>query len=507
MVGANTIKAAELPAPPKPDKRKSATKLKADYEKAAEITVAEAYRFVAVSKAHPEFWVEEVLDCKLWGMQKEILRAVVESPRVVVRSAEATGKSFTAACAVLYFLYNFQPATVITTAPSFRQVQSILWREIAQRFGMARIKLDGKLTDVKLDIEENQFAIGLSTDMPERFQGFHNQNILVIGDEASGLGEAVYRAIENPLATGNAHLLLIGNPTQPMGPFRDCFSSTLYRKFHISAFDTPNFTKFGVTIEDIRKGTWKEKTEKHIMPCPYLVEPAKVAERFKEWGENSFMFQVFVMGEFPEAGVNNVFRLSDIEAAMEREVKPEGDLVAGLDIARYGDDQTVYGTKQGNHYYPMVSWSHAELTHTAGRVLRQVEKDKPKVLNVDVVGVGAGVVDMLKHEVKCQLTEFNAGARAIDKERFGNRRAELYFRLQRQLEEGEIQLPRDERLKAQLADIRYRFDQKGKLWIESKEEARSRGSRSPDEADTVIALLDISAKRLYSHPTVKFYFG
>lgn len=489
------------------DKRHGAKTLLADMEKAAEITGAEAHRFLTLSKAHPEFWVEEVLDCKLWGKQREILAAVMESPRVVVRSCEASGKSFVAACAALYFIYNFSPATVITTAPTFRQVQSILWREIAQRYGMARIKLDGKLTDVKLDIEENCFAIGLSTDMPERFQGFHNQNILVIGDEASGLGEAVYRAIENPLATGNAHLLLIGNPTQGSGPFRDCFSSALYRKFHISAFDTPNFTKFGITIEDIRSGMWKEKVEKHIMPCPYLVEPAKVAERYAEWGESSFMFQVFVLGEFPEAGVNNVFRLSDIEAAMEREVKAEGDVVAGLDIARYGDDQTVYGTKQGNHYFPMISWSHAELTHTAGRVLRQVEKDKPKVLNVDVVGVGAGVVDMLKHEVKCQLTEFNAGAKAIDKERFGNRRAELYFRLQRQLEEGEIQLPKDERLKGQLADIRYRYDQKGKLWIESKEEARARGSKSPDEADTVIALLDISTKRLYNKPKVKYYFS
>jgi hypothetical protein len=371
---------------------------------------------------------------------------------------------------------------------------------------MARVHLDGKLTDVKLDVEENWFAIGISTDMPERFQGFHNRNVLVIGDEASGLPQNVYQAIENPLATGNAHLLLIGNPTQPMGPFRDCFTSTIYRKFHISAFDTPNFTTFDITLEDIRKGTWKEKVQGRAMPCPYLVEPSKVAERYQEWGESSFMFQVFVMGQFPEAGANNLFRLSDIEAAMERKLVAEGDLVAGLDVARYGDDMTVYGTKQGNVYLPMISWSHAETTHTTGRVLRQIEKDKPTKLSVDSVGVGGGVVDMLKSEVKCQLFEFNAGAAAIDKEKFGNRRAELYFRLSRMLEEAEIQLPKDERLKAQLADIRYRYDQKGKLWIESKEEARARGSRSPDEADVLTILLDASSKANYTRPKVRYYF-
>jgi hypothetical protein len=455
----------------------------------------EMLKIQQIGREMPELWIEQFFGVKLYDRQAEIARGVFKNSRTVARSCRGAGKSFVSAGVVLCFLYNFMPSTVITTAPTFRQVESILWREISGLKGRAKIPLDGNLTATRLELSDNWFAIGMSTDQPERFQGFHNRNVLVIGDEASGLPEEVYTAMENPLSTGNAHQLLIGNPTQPTGGFRRAFDSEIYEKVHISAFDTPNFTTFGIMLEDIRNDTWKDKIGDKELPYPNLVTPQWVSERFKEWGEGSYHFQVYVMGEFPQSGVNTLFRLQDIEAAMRREVGKDGNKVAALDISRYGDDETVFGERVGDSVLPLKSWSHQDTTYTAGRTLRFLKEGNHAGITIDAIGVGGGVSDMLKQEINLRafITEFNAGGQAKDKEMFGNRRAECYWNLEKLCEDGGCSLPKDEKLKAQLCDIRYKYDSKGRIWIESKEEMRARGSKSPDRADVVMMLFSSEA--------------
>jgi hypothetical protein len=441
----------------------------------------------------PDLWIERVFACRLWAKQREIARSVMHNARTVVRSCSGSGKSFLAGRVALCFLHNMIPSTVLTTAPTFRQVESILWAEIGQAQNSARINLAGKLTATRLEIDDDWFALGLSTKEPERFQGFHNVNVLVIGDEASGLSPAIYTAIENPMATGNAHLLYIGNPTQSVGEFRDCFTSDRYEKFAISAYDTPNFAVFGITEEDIESGEWVEKIGGRELPHPYLVTPSWVAGQLSKWGKGNYLYQVYVKGAFPAAGVNNLFNLEDVEAAMAREIPPHDDMIAALDVARYGDDDSVFAYRQGNHVFPMVSWSHADTTYTAGRTVRQLRLLNPARCFIDTVGVGGGVRDMI-HEQQFNVDEFNAGSAAVDKERFGNLRAEIYWLLSKKLEEGTLDLPDDDDLKAQLCDIRYRYDQHGRMWIETKEEARARGSKSPDRADALMQLFALLRK-------------
>jgi len=445
----------------------------------------DALKIRDTARRSPGWWIETVLDCKLTDIQRQIVQSVADSPRTAVRSCSGSGKSFIAACAVLWFLYNHHPATVITTAPTFRQVESILWREIATRFNRARVNLSGQLTATRLDIFSDWFAIGLSTDEPERFQGFHNDYILVIGDEASGLSDKVYAAIENPLSTGHSRLLLIGNPTQPIGEFRNCFSSINYRCFHINAFSTPNFALTGITIESIKDGSWKDKVDGKALPCPYLITPQWVSERVEEWGEGSLLWRVYVLGEFPETGVNNLFSLADVDAAVGRKLEATGDKVAALDVSRYGDDETVYVLRQGAKVEKIESWHHQDTVFTTGRVARLIREDKPETTRIDVVGVGAGVVDALKTE-GLVIEGVNVGEKAIDSEQFLNRRAELYWLLNKRFVNGEIDIPDDIKLKGQLCDIRYKYTAKGQLQMESKEEMRSRGSRSPDRADALM---------------------
>jgi hypothetical protein len=447
----------------------------------------ETSRLMKKARTEPLWWAKKVLGVKPWPLQAKIIEAVASNKRITVRSCSGSGKSWDASVVALWFLYNHYPATVITTAPTFRQVESILWREIRRRFHTARVPLGGKLHKTSLELDEagKWFAIGMSTDEPERFQGFHNKNVLVIVDEASGISEEVYQAIENPLAAGDTRLMLLGNPTQTAGTFYRSFGSPAYGHFHISAFDTPNFLAMDITEEDIRSGRWREKLEGKKLPAPYLITPEWVADRYVEWGEGSYLYRVYVKGEFPEAGVDSLFKLPELEAAVGRETAPQGDLVAALDVSRYGDDETVYLLRRGDTVSKIVGWSHRDTEYTRGRTIAMLREDNPLVIRVDDVGVGGPVADTLERE-GFNVDKVNVGEAAIDGEHFLNRRAELYWLLSRRFTEGKIALPDNRKLVGQLSDVRYTYNRRGQLQIESKEEMKRRGSRSPDIADALM---------------------
>jgi len=439
-------------------------------------------------RTDPIFFVTEVLGGKPWDKQREILESVRDNPRTSVQSCEGSGKSWVEAHTALWFLYTHQPSTVITTAPTWRQVRDILWREMAGGYNRARYPLGGTLLQTELKVDDDWFAFGIATDKPENFLGRHNQHVLVIVDEASGVDEQIFEVIENPLSTGHTRLLLAGNPTQPAGTFYDaCNRSELYNRVRISCFDTPNFTEFGITLDDIKSGEWKDKVGK--LPYPTLTHPAAVASNYEEHGEGSYRFQVFSLGNFPEAGTNNLFKLSDIDAAIDRDLPTEGPKVVSVDVSRYGDDETVLMARQGDRVFHVDSWGHQDTVFTAGRVARYLREQEISVCKVDSVGVGAGVVDALRSQ-GLNVVEVNVGEQALDREQFLNRRAELYWLLMKKFEDEAIDIPNHSKLKAQLLDIRYDYNTKGQLIIEPKEKARARGSKSPDYADALMMLFD-----------------
>ncbi len=136
-------------------------------------------------------------------------------------------------------------AMVITTAPTQRQVRDLLWREIRSLYYRNAALIGGTIGRTTLELGPHHFATGLSTDSPERFQGFHETNILFVVDEASGVREEIYEAIEGSMTSRRVRLLLIGNPTSLTGTFYKAFHQqrAQYKTIHISAFDTPNLIR------------------------------------------------------------------------------------------------------------------------------------------------------------------------------------------------------------------------------------------------------------------------
>jgi hypothetical protein len=108
-----------------------------------------------------------------------------------------------------------------------------------------------------------------------------------------------------------------------------------------------------------------------------------------------------------------------------------------------------------------------------------------ETINVDSVGIGYYMAQHLKDH-GLPVREINVGETPRDTEKFSNRKAELYWGLRERVQKGDLAGLNDERAIAQLAGIRYRHNSRGQIIIESKEDARKRGVKSPDRAEAIM---------------------
>src|SRR6202162_4346930 len=241
-------------------------------------TIAKPGRSAAGSLLRdPALFARIVLGADLWKTQREILTAVSQHSRVGVKAAHASGKSYAIAIAVLWWLTAYRDGIVVTTAPTWRQVEKVIRGEI--KSAVLRSQLCGKLrfpvpTQTELRLGPQNYAIGLSTGDSSRFQGFHSGHVLIVLDEAPGVRAEVYEAVEGIRAGGQVHVLALGNPTVASGPFYEAFSAhrATWKTFTINAFDTPNLE--GLPLEALRllpKGLSEHDAAFEYRARPYLV--------------------------------------------------------------------------------------------------------------------------------------------------------------------------------------------------------------------------------------------
>ena len=422
----------------------------------------------------PVTFVKDELNAKLWEKQEEILEAVRDDTRVAVRSCNGSGKTFIAAHAVLWWLKCFPDSIVITTAPTEHQVRDVLWREIRRAYHENERFIGGKLLRTSLELDDKHYAQGLSTNTPERFQGFHEGHILFVVDEASGVREGIFEAIEGSMTSENSRMLLLGNPTALSGYFYEAFHRrrSLWKTIHISAFETPNLRQKEIANPRLVTEQW--------------VKDAKV-----NWGEDSPMYQIRVLGDFPSESEDTLISLKTIEDAVaaKDEVPDSQDdqpVELGVDVARFGSDRTVICARKGDRVIDMESFTKKDTMETAGLVNEFVKRHSPSCVRVDAIGVGAGVVDRLRELGVPGVTGINVARRATNQEHFANLKAELYDGLRERFQQGRIRIPNDQKLISELASIRYSFSSSGQVRIEDKDDLRSRGKPSPDLADALM---------------------
>ncbi len=445
----------------------------------------------AVMQARPDLFVENALGGTIWSKQREILQSVACNERTAVRSCHGAGKSHIAARAVIWFMATHQPAEVVTTAPTWSQVEDVLWKEIHLAWGKAipPVRALGICLSTELKFGDGHVAYGISTDKTDRFQGRHSPNLLVVVDEAAGVAPAIFDAVAT-LGTGEGYReLLIGNPTSTDGRFYQAFQNPAlgYNCISISAEETPNFTDEEVP-ESVKRN---------------LVTREWVEARKVDWGEDSPLYISRVKAEFPSGDADNVLvPLAWAEAACNLAPRTDGDATCqmGLDVARYGSDACCLAGRVGYNLKLLKS----KPGHTGSLEVeawaRQEAQDfaaanggTVKVL-VDE-GYNPGVVDHLltlsDPGVTYEAVSFGAAAR--DPEKHLNRRNEMMWGLRELYRPGNADPdlcitatgPEVERLKSQVSSIRFKYDTRLRPKCETKQEMKDRGMPSPDETDAV----------------------
>lgn len=421
----------------------------------------------------PASFVRDWLGADLWAKQVEIAEAVRDHRRVSVKSCHGSGKSYLAARIVIWFLHAYPGSVVLTTAPTFNQVRNILWRNVNAAYRSALKPLLGRPLQTSIDIAPDWYALGFKAEdtATDNFQGFHAENALVVIDEAAGVAETVYEALDAVMTSESARMLQIGNPTNPAGTFYESFHSarSIYHTITIAAADTPNI-QTGMTIR------------------PYLITQQWIDDAITKHGTDSPYVQSRVLAEFPDLSDNSLIPLAWIEAADSRVIEgDDGPWEAGLDVARMGSDQSALCIRHGNKIVFETAWSGMDTMQTVGKV-RGLLIPYPQVsaVKVDVIGIGAGVADRLREE-KYPVVEINVAMQARDSEAFASLRHELWWNLRERFQHGEIGGPLDDTTMGQLSSVRYKYDSRHtRPVIESKDDARKRGVKSPDRAEAMM---------------------
>jgi hypothetical protein len=438
------------------------------------------------ARQDPEWWVRTVLGQEPWSKQIEILESVRDNRVTAVKSSHGVGKSFCASLVSLWYLYTHRPSIVLTTAPTDRQVKGILWKEIRVAHQKAKYPLGGTLLTQELKLDPDWFAWGFTAPDydPDRFQGFHEVHLLVVADEASGISEEIFEGIDGVLTSEHARLLMIGNPTNPSGRFAKSFKSTGISKISIPAFDTPNFTQYGITETDIINNTWEEKQTGDI-PAPYLVTPRWVADRYKDWGNASPLYLAKVLAQFPQNSEDTLIPLHLIEAAVDRTLSVSEPNEISVDVARFGSDSSIIMQRKGSVARILKTIRKNDTMELSGEVIVALRSTGAIIAKIDSIGVGAGVFDRL-NEQEFPVFEMQSGGASSDKERYANARAEWWWNLRDRFESGDIDIEDDEELIAQLANIKYKVTSRGQILIESKDDMKKRGLPSPDKGDALM---------------------
>lgn len=423
----------------------------------------------------PAFFHRKVLGYEPWEKQIEISLSIRDYRNTAIRSNNGSGKTYHMAREALRFLYAYGPdAVVIDTAPTWTQVENQFWRNLRDAYQKARYPLGGHLLKTKLDIDETWFAIGLANDEHnmEGFQGWHAKNIMVIFDEASGISPKIYEAALGAMAGGHiVRFVLIGNPTQNSGPFYDAFKDPSFNKIHISAFDTPNV-----------------QAKRQVVPG--LVTWEFVEEVKRKYGEDSDIYRVRVLGNFPLHASDTLISIDAIEQAFDadRELTGQDDDTAGLDVARFGDDDSALVRRTGNK--AKVEWvvNGNDTMQLAGKSALYLRQNPTVSLYIDVTGgLGAGVFDRLREQPDIADRVFGVNVAGKPRDEMNlNIRVESWVNVRDWLRDAILE--KHEGF-YELAQPKYKINSAGKLQLESKEDMKKRGVNSPNIGDALALTL------------------
>lgn len=444
---------------------------------------------------HPGLFGRE---CIKWGdgegltdYQFECLEMIPVKKRVSIRGPHGLGKTMLAAIAILWFALTRDGLDwkIPTTASAWRQLTKYLWPEVRkwarrldwEQIGRRPFRAQELLTiSLRLpaaDPKGEAFAV-TSTDS-DLIEGAHADHGLYVFDESKSIPVDTWDAAEGAFSSGIWFALSISTPGEPQGRFYDIQRRAKgYEDWWVRHVRLEEAIAAGRIGQD-----WADK-------------------RKRQWGEKSAVYQNRCLGEFAASDEDSVIPLSHIEAANLRWLewddagRPLVDKKAmtavGVDVARYGADTTVFALRYDKILSELRKFAKMSTMETCGRVIGILNACGGRAV-VDVIGVGAGVVDRLR-ELKANVLAFSAGQKTNRKDRSGERgfadkRSAAWWGMRERLDPelgDDIMLPPDDQLTADLTTPHYDDMSNGDIKVWSKRKIRELLGRSTNDGDAVI---------------------
>jgi len=421
------------------------------------------------------------------SQQADALKEIGQSKRTSIRSGHGTGKDALASWLIYWFMTTRAYGKVACTAPTGRQLNDILWSELAKWHRYLYFADEFVIQKDKMfhrDSPREWWCRALSPSVSankeaqaETLAGLHAPHLFIIVDEASGVHDPVFVPLEGALTQEDNKVLLIGNPTKNSG------------YFHETQFDPKIMGKWLRFHWDSRKSS--NVTEEMIN---YFLE---------KYGEDSNVFRIRVAGEPPVDAENTLIPLNWAMECVGNSyiVNVDEPKYISCDIARYGEDASIILPRQEFKIEPWKTFRKMNTAELAGHIMQSFIDDNAEGIGIDGIGIGGPVADILykKKNGRKFTHEVNVSTSSTDPKRFNRLRDELWWKMRDNCQNrlywfpdidvkyGGLTLNMGQELANELAMPTYDPDHGGRgvIKIESKPELKRRGLVSPNIADAL----------------------
>ena len=427
----------------------------------------------------PDTWQAETL--KTIGdrlVSKDI--TVSQALQIAVASGHGIGKSALVSWLILWAISTFEDTRGVITANTESQLRTKTWAELSKwhRRCLTKVLFECTATAIysRDPAHERTWridAVPWSERNTEAFAGLHNQDhrVLLIFDEASSIPDIIWDTAEGALTDENTQIIwcVFGNPTRNSGRFRECF------------------------------GRFKHRWVTHQIDSrtARMTNKAQIEQWCKDYGEDSDFVRIRVRGVFPRAGSTQFIGSDLVQEAMTREdpgASIYDALVLGVDVARFGDDESVIYIRKGRdgRTHPPLKYRGLDTMALASRVSEQANFYRADAVFVDGSGVGGGVVDRLRQLRVPNVFDVQFGGSSdrsmtgAEHTRYANKRAEIWGWMREWLKGGAI--PDDSDMRQQLEGCEYGYilvRGEEAIALEKKSDMKKRGLSSPDIADAL----------------------
>jgi hypothetical protein len=411
---------------------------------------------------------------------------------LAISSGRGIGKSAWLSMVDMWVMSCWIGATTIVTANTEKQLVSRTMAELGKWHTMSinshwfdksstalrPQKWFGDIVSEQLKVDTQYYYVDAqswSEENPDAFAGAHSQiGMCVQFDEASGIPDPIWQVTEG-FFTDLAPLrlwLAISNPRRNTGRFFECFHKD--RVFWQTRYVDSR------TVEGVDGGVYQ-----------------RIADKY---GEDHDVTRVEVKGEFPRTGSNQFIGRDVVAKAVARELTEDNGaaLLMGVDVARFGDDESVIRWRRGRdgRTIPPYKYKGLNTMELANECVGLIERYNPDAVFVDGGGVGGGVVDRLK-QLGYRVIEVQSGEKAYDDEKYLNKRAEMWGEMREWL--SLAHLDNDDGLIDDLTGPEYSVTLKGQIKLETKDAMKRRGLSSPDDGDALALTFAEKVARSDSH--------